>query len=303
MLQSGCVPVSNHTATSASDRIARAFLLDCAMAHARLVCVGERGAIALSDDNGEHWRRAQAPPTRLLTAVDFADARRGWAVGHDGVILHSDDGGATWRVQYRLADDSVPLFDVSFSGAHLGIAVGAFGGYVTTDDGGVTWTERRIAASDSHLYAIARASNGALIIAGEASTLLRSDDNGANWRSIASPIEGSVFGVVTGADNFVLAYGLLGAWARSHDAGNTWQTGQLPTRASIQAADISDPNAPLLGSADGSVWRFDGEPLARDVGAVTHLQRLSDGDVLLTGISGAKRLSLSASTEPASLAR
>jgi len=39
------------------------------------------------------------PVQVTLTAVDFADAEYGWAVGHDAVVLHTQDGGAHWLRQ------------------------------------------------------------------------------------------------------------------------------------------------------------------------------------------------------------
>ena len=74
--------------------------LDLADAGGRVVAVGDRGKILFSDDQGGHWKTAVAPSEVLLTAVCFADARHGWAVGHDAVVLGTDDGGETWTLQY-----------------------------------------------------------------------------------------------------------------------------------------------------------------------------------------------------------
>src|SRR5687768_9473515 len=54
-------------------------LLDLAFAGQRLVAVGERGHVMLSDDHGATWRQAKSVPTRvLLTAVFFVDSEYGW---------------------------------------------------------------------------------------------------------------------------------------------------------------------------------------------------------------------------------
>ena len=66
----------------------------------RVIAVGDRGYIVLSDDNGRTWRRAKSPAAPLLTAVEFLDANNGWAVGHDSVILATADGGETWVQQF-----------------------------------------------------------------------------------------------------------------------------------------------------------------------------------------------------------
>ena len=74
----------------------RAVLLAAARAGTRTLAVGERGIIALSDDDGRSWRQASVPTSVTLTALRFADAQRGWAVGHGGTVLATEDGGQRW---------------------------------------------------------------------------------------------------------------------------------------------------------------------------------------------------------------
>jgi len=75
-------------------------LLDITRAGDRLVAVGERGVIILSDDHGASWRQAPVPVSVTLTALHFPQPELGWAVGHAGVILHSSDGGESWSLQF-----------------------------------------------------------------------------------------------------------------------------------------------------------------------------------------------------------
>src|SRR5688500_9530167 len=70
-----------------------AAMLAVGAAGRRLVAVGERGTVLLSDDAAKRWRQAKVPVQVTLTAVRFVNDRTGWAVGHLGVILKSDDGG------------------------------------------------------------------------------------------------------------------------------------------------------------------------------------------------------------------
>ena len=65
----------------------------------RVVAVGERGTILLSDDQGVSWQPATVQPQRDLTltaVVALADDNL-LAVGHDGWILRSADRGAQWQ--------------------------------------------------------------------------------------------------------------------------------------------------------------------------------------------------------------
>ncbi|GAA3570849.1 WD40/YVTN/BNR-like repeat-containing protein [Marinobacter xestospongiae] len=74
-------------------------LTDAATAGDRIIAVGERGHIIVSDDEGANWSQGQVPVSVTLTGVDFPTANEGWVVGHSGVVLHSDDRGDTWSVQ------------------------------------------------------------------------------------------------------------------------------------------------------------------------------------------------------------
>lgn len=75
-------------------------LLDITRAGQRLVAVGARGLVILSENDGQSWRQVPVPVSATLTAVHFADATHGWAVGHAGVILATRDGGQSWELQF-----------------------------------------------------------------------------------------------------------------------------------------------------------------------------------------------------------
>ena len=75
-------------------------LFDITRAGERLVAVGERGLIIVSDDDGRNWQQAAVPVSATLTAVSFPTPDKGWAVGHAGIILHRDDGGSSWHLQF-----------------------------------------------------------------------------------------------------------------------------------------------------------------------------------------------------------
>src|SRR5213593_949007 len=61
---------------------AKSMLLGAAQAGERLVAVGERGIVVLSEDAGRTWRQARVPVSVTLTAVRFVDAKQGFVVGH-----------------------------------------------------------------------------------------------------------------------------------------------------------------------------------------------------------------------------
>ena len=90
---------ARHAGAAQPARARTRLLTGLARAGKRVVAVGQRGHVLLSDDAGKSWQQADVPVSADLVAVSFANAEAGWAVGHDGVVLHSADAGRTWTRQ------------------------------------------------------------------------------------------------------------------------------------------------------------------------------------------------------------
>ena len=112
-----------------------------ARAGARIVAVGERGVILLSDDAGAHWRPASTAPDHAstLTQVRFITPTLGIAVGHDGRIVRSDDAGLHWRDVHMDHAHADPLLSVWGTAGGPLFAAGSFGQLLRSDDAGLTW--------------------------------------------------------------------------------------------------------------------------------------------------------------------
>jgi photosystem II stability/assembly factor-like uncharacterized protein len=266
-----------------------AAMLAVARAGKRLIAVGERGIVLLSDDDAVTWRQAQVPVSVTLTGVQFVNERLGWAIGHLGVVLHTDDGGATWirqldglqaaaialqaaqeaaaadpadaerelaAAQY-LVDDGPdkPLLDLYFHNERTGFVVGAYNLAFRTDDGGSTWKSwmGHIAnPRGMHLYAIEPV-GGHIYLAGEQGLLLRSSDGGESFTPVASPSKGTFFGLVAGANGELLVYGLRGRAFWSGDAGAGWTEVNTGTRTSISAGARLADGRVLIASQVGEL--------------------------------------------------
>ena len=231
----------------------RVLLLDAAHLGSRIVAVGDRGYILYSDDQGASWSRAKAPAAPLLTAVHFADAKNGWAVGHDTVILATTDGGATWTPQFSAPAEQRPLLDVLFLSAQEGIAIGAYGAYYETADGGKSWNARKVLEDDKHMNALVKLADGKLVILGEAGTILTSADSGKAWTVVPSPYKGSLFGGIVADDGAVVAFGLRGRIYRSTDAGKTWNQVDNASQATLMGGTKLPDGALVLAGAAGTV--------------------------------------------------
>ncbi|MBI5443340.1 MAG: glycosyl hydrolase [Deltaproteobacteria bacterium] len=226
----------------------------------RVVCVGRRGIVVYSDDEGKSWRQASVPVSSDLTAVCFVSAKKGWAVGHDGVVLRTEDGGATWAKQMDGRDvarimgtfyaqkgskpvagvdatalkgmiDRIvaegpdkPFLEVWFENETTGFIVGAFNLIFRTSDGGKSWEpwyDRTENPTFLHLYAI-RPIGGELFIAGEQGLVLKLDGKTGTFRSMKVPYNGSFFGIA-GTGKAVVVFGLRGNVYRSTDRGKSWK--------------------------------------------------------------------------------
>ena len=282
----------------------RSLLLGLATAGKRLVAVGDRGHILLSDDAGRTWTQTGSPTQALLTGVCFSDAQHGIAVGHDEIILISDDAGRTWKRTHFAPQAQQPLLDVWCGAGGRAIAVGAYGVYMVSGDYGASWEERKLevtgtgtaaagtksgaggaggadaakgAASSGeditggyHLNAIAADSSSRLYVAAEAGHLYRSDDGGNTWKALSSPYEGSLFGVLPLQGGALLTYGLRGNLFRSADSGATWQRISTGTEAMLDGATSFDAAGVAVVGLSGVIL------LSRDGGSTFSLLQQDD---------------------------
>jgi photosystem II stability/assembly factor-like uncharacterized protein len=260
-----------------------------ANAGARVVAVGQRGHVLLSDDGGKSWQQADVPVSSDLVAVSFPSSTTGWAVGHDGVVLRSTNAGATWTrqldghragallVEYyankgnssleeakRFAAQGAenPFLDVWFESETSGFVVGAFGLILRTTDGGASWQPWLDAIDNPqglHLYSISGVGTD-VYIAGEQGLLLKLDREAGRFRALSLPYKGTLFGVLGNART-VLVHGLRGTVLRSADGGRSWQQVNTGVQAGLTGSTVAADGRIVVVSQAGHVL------ISRDEGA------------------------------------
>lgn len=300
----------------------QSLLLDGQVIDGRIVVVGERGHILLSEDHGVTWQQQPAPTRDTLTSVYFTDPSNGWAAGHEAVILRTSDGGHHWQQVYIDVAGERPILDLWFKDLNQGYAVGGYGLFLMTHDGGKNWgpvdfdpatlasgeapgedpwqqpSSDETWGIDFHLNQITAAAGGRVYIAAEAGHLYRSDDGCRSWLSLPSPYEGSFYGTLPLERDKLLAYGLRGHLFRSEDAGNSWAPLETGTQATLNDAIRLHDGRIVLAGLEGILLLSDdnGQSFHRleqaDRGGISKILQAADNSLVLIGEHGIKRLFL-----------
>lgn len=224
-----------------SPRASSSFLLDVTRAGQRLVAVGERGHILLSDDNGLNWRQSPVPVSLTLTAVHFPSEKKGWAVGHDGVVLHSPDGGESWAVQFDGAEANQLRFN------QMGVEVAAKEAALSQmtedelEEAEIAFEDLRYALDDAR-YSLEEGTTNPFLdvvflddnigfIVGAYGMIFRTDDGGDTWQFWSGRIrnpDGFHFNAISSSGESLFMAGEAGTLYRSIDKGQSWESLESP---------------------------------------------------------------------------
>ena len=255
----------------------------------RLVAVGIRGLILVSDDGGKAWRQAPVPVSSDLLDVHFPTPKDGWVVGQDGVVLHTRDGGNTWQKQFdgRMANKLLTehfqaqvnsgnaeaqrylqdtelnykegpeqaLLGVWFSDAQHGYVCASFGTVLATNDGGVpweSWVEKVEVDVPPHYYAI-RGTRQGVLMASEKGVVFRLDADKKRFVALPTGYSGTFFNLIETSDA-VFAVGLRGtAYRLKEGAGAKWEKVDTGVTSTISAGAVMADGKVLLVTVTGQM--------------------------------------------------
>jgi photosystem II stability/assembly factor-like uncharacterized protein len=233
-------------------------LMDVVNTGKRLVAVGERGHILVSDDSGNSWTQVAVPTSVTLTAVFFPTPEKGWAVGHDGIVLHSADGGLSWTKQLDGSQINIVLQTQIEQMVHI---------KKTELDRASSQNERdRLEIELENLQFFASDAQMAVnegptrpfmdlwfkndqegIVVGSFGMILSTSDGGETWQPILDRIDNFDayhYYAITPAGDALFIVGERGMLFRSWDEGQSWETLESPYEGSYFG---------VAGSHDGSL--------------------------------------------------
>jgi photosystem II stability/assembly factor-like uncharacterized protein len=242
-----------------------------------MLAVGERGIIVRSADNGTTWKQMPSPVDITLASVNFETSQRVWAVGQAASILRSDDGGKTWKVvRYKPSDLRYYLKIVIREGVLY--VLSSDGELWLSRDSGANWEMALLENGEAipHLFSLAFVGQAGLISAEHGSVFMRGK-NDEPWKPLATAYNGSFFGVIPFADQFLL-FGMSGrAFMVSPDGKSQRVIDTRTTQFLLDAVVIPEKNqavvvgrggAVILIGADSQVLKSYQRPDGTDITAV-----------------------------------
>jgi len=218
------------------------------------------GAVFMTSDGGESWRRFVPPPMgafKALYDVSFAGPTTATAVGRSKTIARTTDGGVTWFTQSSDPDPiALNYGSVVYSDPLNGWIGGPEGEILHTTDGGQTWVAQTSGESGQiggleffdSLYGLARAPD---------QKLLKTTNGGLAWTAIQldSLHYGGALSMIS--TDSVVTVGPYGYLAGSTDGGLNWLALQWGTFTLETFSDIGafNPSLWITSTYTGKVFR------------------------------------------------
>ncbi len=157
------------------------------------------------------------------------------------------------------AGPSLPLLSVTQTNNDTILITGAYGTLLMSSDLGKTWQlldDKLNNPNKFHLNSITSESN-ITYIAGEQGNVFKSIDNGSSWRSISTPYNGSLFGVLAQKNTpNLISFGLKGNYFVSNDHGEHWQHYTSENRATLLGGYIKENGDVVLVGHGGTIVKL-----------------------------------------------
>jgi photosystem II stability/assembly factor-like uncharacterized protein len=242
------------------------------------VLAGGLGGVAISDDDGLHWRLSNAG----INASDIADlipvAKSGRVYISNETGIHVDQGdGAGFSALNNSALHQLGHYDLDWRASGLSAFAGtsdrlatslAGGGIARSADGGQSWATVPNLSYAVQQTALAGTDGGVLLAlawVGSDLSLLRTQDNGTNWQQVSNIVPfwiSDSLQVAQSNPNIVYLLGMTTSNGqrrlfRSEDAGEHW-VATAPIDCATFTIDPKDGQKLYAGTPAGLMRSVDG---------------------------------------------
>lgn len=189
------------------------------------------GAIFVTADQGQSW--TQVADTGVgIDRITFVTPDRAYTTGAGGGLSRTSDGGLTWTAK---PSGSQKLTGIACADADNCLLATGSSTLLRTADGAQT-PPTPVKAGNDAFNAVAFASATRAVAGGDRGSTVVSDDSGLTFAPIGGRLDGKFFSVTAGSTaQTAYAPGPRGTLGRTTNAGQTWQSGNIPTTADVSA--------------------------------------------------------------------
>ncbi len=192
------------------------------------------GQVFTTADQGQSW--TQVADTGVgIDRITFVTPQRAYTTGAGGGLSRTSDGGATWVAK---ASGAQKLTGIACADADNCLLATGSSTLLRTADGAQT-APTPVKAGNDAFNAVAFASVTRAVAGGDRGSTVVSDDSGLTFAPIGGRLDGKFFSVTAGAGaQTAYAPGPRGTLGRTTNAGQTWQSGNIPTTADVSAVSF-----------------------------------------------------------------
>ena len=177
------------------------------------------GDLFRSLDGGNTWSNVNPPTNMWLYNVHFINNTVGFVTGESGTILKTTDAGNTWTLIPPVTTSR--LYGVHFTDENNGMIVGWNGAILRTTDGGDSWSviTTSITASLQDVHFVDANTGFA-----SGGVIAKTIDGGLSWNTVYSAANDYFYVVHVNANGQGYAAGNGGAFIKTANTGQTWQS-------------------------------------------------------------------------------
>lgn len=245
MLLVGCEAALDLAAVraQASQPIQRTDFYQAMAQNDQLVAIaGNNGALLVSEDGGQKWRRVRLATTESFISLDNCPDGSFIALTFSNRLWHGDPAGRAWKPHDLPSSEQMMTATCAPDGSWW--AGGSFTTIQSSSDQGLTWNETSL-DEDAILTNLQFLDASTGIATGEYGLVLRTDDGGGNW-DYAGYLPDEFYPHASHFDSMDEGWvgGLNGFIYHTRDGGESWS--QQPT----------DTNVPVFGFVAGAEGLF-----------------------------------------------